>query len=80
MNLTNLNDFLFAQLERVNNEEITDEELDNAIKRADTVAKISEQIIKTSELQYKVLCKGIECGIVTNTQIQALLPVNDKDE
>ena len=76
MNLADLNNYLFEQIERVNTD-VTGEELDTIIKKAETITKISEQVIKNSDLQYKILCKGIECGIVNNAQISALIPTKD---
>lgn len=44
-NLGELNNFLFAQLERLDNPEITEEELQQEIQRSKAIASVSAQII-----------------------------------
>lgn len=43
--LGDLNNFLFSQLERLDNEEMSAEELQNEIQRAKAIAGVSAQII-----------------------------------
>ena len=52
--ITDLNNHLFEQLERLNDEEITGKELEQEIKRAEGIVKVSNQIIMNAELAYKV--------------------------
>lgn len=44
-NLSNLNDLLFAQLERLSNPDLEGEKLDAEIQRTESICKISGQII-----------------------------------
>ena len=51
--LTDLNNHLFAQLERLGDEDLTAEQIDKEAKRADAIVDISEQIIRTASLHLK---------------------------
>lgn len=48
--LTDLNNHLFAELERLSDEDITDDQLDKELKRAKAVAAISAQVISNAQL------------------------------
>lgn len=48
--MTDLNDHLFAQLERVSEEGLTPEQIEAECKRADAVVDLSEQIINGHKL------------------------------
>lgn len=48
--LGDLNNHLFAQLERLSDEDIKGEELEEEMKRAKSVAAISKQIISNGQL------------------------------
>lgn len=53
--LTDLNNHLFAELERLgdeelSDEELSDEELDKELKRADAMSKIAQQVINNGQL------------------------------
>lgn len=51
--LTDLNNHLFAELERLGDEELSDEALDKEIARAKGIAEISEKIISNANLTLK---------------------------
>ncbi len=53
--LADLNNHLFEQLERLNDEALDEEELAKELKRADGMSKIADQIIKNGELAYKTM-------------------------
>ena len=53
--LGDLNNHLFMQLERLNDENMTEEQLNTELKRAEGITKIASQIIQTGHLQFKVI-------------------------
>ena len=71
--LSDLNNHLFAQLERLSDEDLNGEELEKEIGRSQAIAKVSEQIIKNGELQYKVIKHMDEHGYNHDKQIPATL-------
>jgi hypothetical protein len=48
--LTDLNDHLFLALERLNDEELTPEQIESESKRADAIIGISDKIIGTAKI------------------------------
>jgi benzoyl-CoA reductase/2-hydroxyglutaryl-CoA dehydratase subunit BcrC/BadD/HgdB len=60
--LTDLNNHLFEALERLNDEEITDEQLDKEIKRSEAMGKIAETIISNASVQLKAVQHMDEFG------------------
>ena len=78
--LTDLNNYLFEQLERINDDDLTSEQLNEAIRKANTISKISETIIKNSELQLKAVNLAAEYGVINNTQVKLLLSDLIKEE
>jgi hypothetical protein len=51
--LSDLNDHLFAQIERLGDEDLTDEQIEKEAKRADAIVSVAEQIVKNADLQLK---------------------------
>ena len=51
--LVDLNNHLFEQLERLNDEELTDEQLEKEIKRTDAMKDIAAQIIANANIVLK---------------------------
>lgn len=51
--MMDLHNHLFAQLERLGDEELTGDELSQEIKRADAVSKVSQNIVKNAEVCLK---------------------------
>lgn len=54
-NLTDLNNCLFETLENLNKADLKEKELAEAITKAEAVTKVSETIIKNSELILKAV-------------------------
>ena len=53
--LTDLNNYLFEQLERINNDELTQEQLEVELRKTDSIVKVSEKIIQNCELAFKTM-------------------------
>lgn len=53
--LTDLNDHLFAQLERLSDEALTAEQINTEVARADAIVSVSEQIVRNADLQLKAV-------------------------
>lgn len=53
--LSDLNNHLFAQLERLSEEDLTAEQITQECQRADAVVAVSEQIVKNADTQLKAL-------------------------
>lgn len=53
--LSDLNNHLFAQLERLSEEGLTAEQIETEVNRTDAIVDVSEQIVKNAELQLKAV-------------------------
>ena len=53
--LSDLNNHLFAQLERLSEEGLDAEKIEQEVKRADAIVDVSEQIIRNADLQLKAV-------------------------
>jgi hypothetical protein len=66
--ISDLNDHLFAQLERLNDEEITSEDLDKEIGKAKAISQIASQIINANKLTLEAV-KLVALGHIGKTEI-----------
>lgn len=53
--LSDLNNVLFEQLERLNDDELTGDQLEMQLKKTDQIVKVSEKIIANGELAFKAI-------------------------
>jgi hypothetical protein len=53
--LVDLNNHLFAQLERLSDEALTGEQITDEVKRADAVVSVADQIVRNADLQLKAV-------------------------
>lgn len=53
--LTDLNNYLFEQLERLNDDEMTADQLERQLRKVDSIVKVSEKIIQNGELAFKTM-------------------------
>lgn len=51
--LSDLNDHLFAQLERLSEENLSAEQIEQEVKRADAIVGVADQIASNANLQLK---------------------------
>ena len=51
--LSDLNNHLFAQLERLGDEDLTPEQIEQEGQRADAIVQIADQIVQNANLQLK---------------------------
>ena len=53
--LTDLNNHLFAQLERLGEEGLSSERIADEVQRADAIVAVADQIVRTADLQLKAV-------------------------
>ena len=75
--MTDLNDHLFAQLERLGDEDLTPEQIESEAKRAEAVVAIAEQVIRNAEVQWKAVTLLAERGYHFEPHAKKLLGAKD---
>lgn len=70
--LINLNDHLFEQLERLNDDELKGEELAQEVKRAASMTNVAKQIIDSGRLALDAK-KVVVSGLIREEEIPASL-------
>lgn len=53
--LTDLNDHLFAQMERLSEEGLTPEQIETEVARTDAIVSVAEQIVRNADIQLKAV-------------------------
>lgn len=71
--LVDLNNHLFAQLERLSDEDTRGDELEAEIKRAEAVVAVADQITKGTDLQLKAVKMLADHGYHFQPQVLSLL-------
>lgn len=64
--LTDLNNYLFESLERLTDDDMTEEQLQREIIRSEAVTSVAETIIHNGELSLKALRHAEEYGVGMN--------------
>lgn len=62
-NLKDLNNYLFGQLERLEDEELSNNNFDKEIKRSKAISTLAQQIVNISNTQIQALKLMSEYGI-----------------
>lgn len=60
--LVDLNNHLFAQLERLSEEDLTQDAIEQEIKRTDAIVSVSEQIVANANLALRAAALVAEYG------------------
>lgn len=68
--LTDLNNHLFAQLERLSEEDLTPEQLEQEATRTEAIVAVSDKIVRNADLQLKAARLFAEHG----TRVESRLP------
>lgn len=53
--LTDLNNYLFEQLERLNDDSLDKDQLERELRKTDAMVKVGDSIIRTGELAFKTM-------------------------
>lgn len=77
-NLNELNNYLFEELERLNDDEELKTNMDNEIKRAKAITSISTAIINNARVILEAKKYADEYGIENENQILKLSDGNEK--
>lgn len=60
--LTDLNDHLFAQLERLSDESLTVEQIGKEVMRAEAVVQVADRIVANADVQLRAVKLAAEHG------------------
>lgn len=75
--LSDLNNHLFEQLERLNDEDLDMEQIDKEIRRTEAMTKIAETIIHNGELAFKTMKHMDEYGYSNAENVPQMLEVRN---
>lgn len=68
--ITDLNDHLFAELERLGDEELKDEELSREIGRAKAISDVASRIIDNAKLALDATKLQVEFGGINRSAVE----------
>ena len=71
--LQDLNNYLFEAIERVNDDGLSEEELEKETKKADTIVRIGQTIISNAKIQLDAWKEANEQGICNGIATPAVL-------
>ncbi|MXP42959.1 hypothetical protein [Allopontixanthobacter sediminis] len=60
--LSDLNDHLFMQLERLGDEDLTSEQIDQEARRAEAMVSVADRVVTNAALQLKAAVLFVEHG------------------
>jgi hypothetical protein len=68
-----LNNYLFEQLERLNDDETSEEDLEKELKKTDAIIRVSQQIIANGNLALQTMKHMDEYGYNARHSVPAML-------
>lgn len=71
--LTDLNNYLFEQIERLNDDSLTEDQLEREIRKSEAVVKIGETIIDNGRLALKAIEHADEYGYGQRRELPFML-------
>ena len=77
--LSDLNNHLFEQLERLNDEKMTNEELEKEIHRSKAITSVSQAIVNNASLILNAQKHIDEYG-ASRTNLESILKIEHKDK
>lgn len=77
--LSDLNNHLFAQLERLNEEDLTDQQIKNEVSRAKAISGIASQVIKSAKVTIDAM-KLVANGDYTVNELPEMIGAPKKQE
>lgn len=77
--LGDLNNVLFEQLERLNDDEMTEEQLERELRKTDATVKIAEKIIANGELAFKTMKHMDDYGYNNKERTVPKMLASDKE-
>lgn len=72
--LSDLNNHLFAQLERMSDEGMSPEQIETEAKRGEAIVSVAEQIIRNADLTFRAASMVANHGDRFRPALNALLP------
>lgn len=78
--LADLNNYLFEAIERINDDELDDSELQREIQRSEAITKVAGVIINNANVQLQAIKHMDEYGYTKNHSMPALLTGNVDDK
>lgn len=72
--LADLNEYLFSALDAITNDDLSDEQLQREINKAQAITKVAETVIRNGELALKTMELVNEYGYTTESGDEVPLP------
>lgn len=76
--LTDLNNHLFEEMERLMDDDLSEEDMKKEIKRANAITSVSNQIISNMRLQTEIVQMACDMGDVNTAEGAIKLIENEK--